>query len=209
MWNSSMPGFTDSMWIRFCRTITDIYIDSFKHTILEFDVGRISWSLAGWNAEGEKIIRNNQETMREARQFFEYLLKQQIFLAFNGLSDETQPLLPDSKETQNGVTRSLHLLIQAKHHRLPVGLEAMSPVYAPRMRNIGAIGQVVCYIDPDRLIFFATLPSLIDYERHGKSTKNQLSLQAFKPARIAELARQADDLLRVTDTEKYCTGGGR
>jgi len=191
---SSMPGFSESFWIAFCRKMTDVYLASFKKTQLEFDVGRISWALAG----------KDQKAIGEAQAFYQYLIDRKIFIAFNGLRDKLWPLLTGAANEPAGAKKSLLFLSQARRAHLSVGLEAYGPISLPEMQNTDAIGHVICSIEPDRLIFFTTFPSLINYQRHGANAANKPTIIRFLGPKLDDLIKLADRYLSMVDTDKYC-----
>jgi hypothetical protein len=197
---SAMPGFSDLVWIKYCRQITDIYLGAFKKTQVEFDVGRISWTSAG----------RDGNAVREAQKFYNYLLDRHVFIAFNGLRSDLHPLIESGKERQSpalaGAGRSLQFLLQAKQRHLPVGLEDFGPLSDAHMQNMRAIGDIVCFVRPDRLVFFALTASLKNFERFGRNSANQRMVQAIKP-RVSELTKLSDQQLKLAKVDQYCGSG--
>jgi hypothetical protein len=197
---SAMPGFNDLVWIKYCRQITDIYLDAFKKTQVEFDVGRISWTIAG----------RDGNAAQEAQNFYNYLLDRHVFIAFNGLRSDLRPLIESRQQGQPpalaGARRSLQFLLQAKQRHLPVGLEDFGPLSDAHMQNMRAIGDIVCFVRPDRLVFFALTASLQNFERFGRNPANQRMVQAIKP-RVPELMKLSNQQLKLANVEQYCGRG--
>jgi len=137
-------GFSEREWLDFTQRLAAIYFANFKHTQLEFDIGRLAWMAARGSAADRQAV--------EA--FIDNLLSHRVFLSFNGLNDESMALL-QQQVSANGLSVALQYLKRYKARGGSIGLEAAAPATAPTMRNIPAIRSVVATLKPDRLVLFS------------------------------------------------------
>jgi Beta-galactosidase len=73
--SAPLPGYTEDMWLQFCRRVTALYLAAFHRRELEFDIGRLSWMYALGSARDKTAVDG----------FVSYLLRNKVFLAFDGL----------------------------------------------------------------------------------------------------------------------------
>lgn len=174
---SAMPGFSDLLWVGYCRSMVALYRANFRSTRLEFDIGRIPWMMA----------LGPDASAAAARAFLESLVQAHVMIAFNGLaSDDAGMLRRDDGNTGPG--QALRFLAGARREGDRVGLES-GPL--SQMQDLLAIADAVRLVSPDRLIFFADVPAIID--------ENASIVRQLGPAQVPVLALKARVLLVLLD----------
>jgi hypothetical protein len=162
----AIPGYTDLSWIAYCRSMTAIFRSTFKHTQLEFDLGRVGVS---W-AEGDEVVK------RAADAFVEDLMAGKTFLQFNGLRDDTYENI--GGDAQNaGIQHILYYLREARGRGTAVGLEAFAPMTDPRMQNVVSIVKAVRALRPKLLVLFPDSAALVYYENRGDQPSNAAEMK--------------------------------
>ena len=141
---ASAAGFSERSWLDYTQRLATIYFENFKHTQLEFDIGRLAWMAA----RGSAVDRQAVDA------FIDVLLSHRVMLAFNGLNGDSLALL-QKPVPGSGLSLALRLLQRYKERGGNIGLEAANHAAAPAMRNIVAIQSVVGALKPDRLVMFS------------------------------------------------------
>src|ERR1700730_1405896 len=77
-----MSWFTNSLWIRFSRQVTELYLASFHKTRVEFDMLWTAIVAAG----ARNVTPITPGEQNEAQQFIDYVAGRNIFIAFNGIA---------------------------------------------------------------------------------------------------------------------------
>ena len=185
--SSPIAGYKEDMWLNYCRTVVAQYIQTFRRTELEFDIGRLSWMYSNGSTSDRIDVDN----------FVKYLARNRVLLAFDGLGSDSYEMLSSGLSDSNGVARSLFYIVQLKHEGYRVGLEAIGPVVGPRMTNIDGIARTIVSIVPNRLVFFQDFAALLNYSREGLNPRNDLTIRSLKADQINTFALGVKELLRA------------
>jgi hypothetical protein len=180
-----MRWFTNSLWIRFSRQVTEFYLASFHRTRLEFDMLWTAIVAAG--ARTATPITAGEQ--REAQQFIDYVAAKNIFIAYNGIAP------PPTKDAVKGATAAnpggtcigysprpdattpamdaapLAQVARLKQRGVAFGLEgnALSdPCMTPRR-----LSPLLRDYRPVRFVFFADAAAVINFAREGINDANR------------------------------------
>ena len=179
---ASMPGWSKSNWVRYCQQISDIYAGAFHKTQLEFDEGWIPIILA---------IGSPQEKTA-ARAFSNSLNDRHVFRAFNGMESQDFSIwqrgdVPAITLWHRCILTDLTELKTAKEAGCGIGLE--SGTFRETLWDVAAIANLVKAIQPNRLVLFNDVPSLVRHEREGGPPSKDLLNEVPAPTIAAETAR--------------------
>jgi hypothetical protein len=180
--SAPLPGYTEDMWLQFCRRVTALYLAAFHRRELEFDVGRLSWMYALGSARDKTAVDG----------FVSYLLRNKVFLEFDGLESSDLARLR-TPAPRDGIARSLSYLQMYKQSGGRIGLEAISTELDPKMADINSIIETVKIVEPNRLVFMSVLASAISYNLNGQNPQN--SVIGILGSRQREILDKADQLL--------------
>jgi hypothetical protein len=136
--------------VQYCRKITDLYLQAFKKSELEFDISRLPWIRAVGSAADAAAIDS----------LLEYLRAEHVFLAFDAWESADADLLSKAGPTRNGLVQGLRYLSDYKRMGGRIGLECFAPLRNSRMGtgdlgNAHKLAAAVLQLRPDRLVFFA------------------------------------------------------
>jgi hypothetical protein len=189
---ASIPGWSKSKWLTYCRQMTDIYEEAFHKSQLEFD--------EGWVSIAE--VYGTPEEQSAARAFLQYLNARHVFLAFNGLSTEDYPLWETRGSGQftpwqKTLITDLQNLQQAKASGCPIGLEAIGPTTGSQMKDLVLVADMVKALSPDRLILFNETAAVLHYQRDHTPGSLDTLLREIPKGRIESAAGQAAQFLQA------------
>jgi hypothetical protein len=144
-----MPGYRELDWVEYCRKVTAAYRKYFTKSELEVDISRFPWIRAVGSDEERSAIDAAIDS----------LLKDGVFLAFDGWEYADADLMRAEGPSRNGLVFSLRYLHDYKQKGGRVGLEAAATLASPHMatnntENILKLSDVVQYIHPDRIVLF-------------------------------------------------------
>jgi hypothetical protein len=188
---TGMPGFTNSLFISFSRRVTDSYLENFRKTRLEFDIG--------WTAIVAAGVRNatpiTPAEQQQARQLLDYIIDKKIFVAYNGVAPRPRVEVrgataanPDDvvcpgysprpdQNTPAGSAAAYAVLARLKQNGIPFGLEgnALSdPCQSPQR-----IGAILEFYKPARFVFFGDAAAVINFFQEGMNDSNRDEVKAL------------------------------
>ena len=159
------PKSSDSQWLDYCRKVTSLYTNSFKHTQLEFDIGTVA----------QAVGRGSVLDKAAASQFVNELLAKRIFLTFDGLQSSTKLSLPGGPKASSPIGFILSKLAEASHRYAGAGLEELRPITSPSMAEVPAMVEVILGTGVERLVVFSPTAGLLSREQNGVTPANKLA----------------------------------
>jgi hypothetical protein len=179
---ATMPGWSKLNWVHYCQQMADIYAGAFHRSQLEFD--------EGWIPIIEAIGTPAEQAA--ARAFSKSLNDRHVFRAFNGLESQDfsiwqQGDAPTVTLWHRCILTDLRELKAAKEAGCGIGLE--SGTFRETLWDVDAIANVVKAIEPDRLVLFNDVPSLLRHDREGGPPGADLLQEVPAPAIAPETAR--------------------
>jgi hypothetical protein len=178
--SAPMPGFTEDMWIQYSRRVIALYLAAFHRLELEFDISRLPWVYAIGSAHDKAA----------ADDLVGYLLRNKVFLAFNGLESADLGRLR-APAPRDGIARSLYYLQMYKRSGGRIGLEAISTELDPKMTDFNSVLETVKAVEPNRLVFMNLLASAINYKLHGPNPQNSIiGILGIRQAEILDKGQQ-------------------
>jgi hypothetical protein len=189
---NTMPGWSNIAWIKYCRSVADAYLRSFKRTRLEFDIARLGWISANGTAKDRAA----------ANALIDYLNGRNVFLAMNGF-DTDNIAQWKSKAWKNGTARSLEWIASRERSGNDAGLEG-APLFVPLLKDVDALAAAFREIGANRLVLFSDVAGALNYERNGPNSKNETTRQALSPQTLSLVTDHAKRLLGLLGfKEKY------
>jgi hypothetical protein len=188
---TGMPGFTNSLFITFSRKVTDFYLESFRKTRLEFDIGWTAIVAAG--AKTATPITANEP--KEAQEFLDYVIGRNIFIAFNGIGPQPKKKVPGAtaanhegvvcpgysahpdRDTSATDAAPYAQVARLRQKGISFGLEgnALSdPCEAPQR-----IGAILEFYRPVRVVFMGDAAALINFLREGVNDANRSEVESL------------------------------
>jgi hypothetical protein len=147
--NSQSFGFTETDWLEYCKWITRRFVEKFKSTRLEVDIGRLAWI----SARGDQLRR------REVAEYVDELRTANCLLAFDGLGSSSYQKL-NEPDPADGEAQALEILRNYETHGGAIGLEAVQHLGTARMHDLHAIRSAIQFLHPARIVFFHDLVSM-------------------------------------------------
>ena len=183
---SRIPGWSNRAWLVYCRHMTDIYLQNFSRTQLEFDLDRVGWVYAlGTDAD-----------RADADQFIDYLQSKHVFLAVDGL-DTANITAWRIQQTSSGIARDFQYLQEQHAAGRAIGLEAGHTFSNPLFTDADVIAAAVLAIGADRLVLFADAPATLNFRRFGLTPQNEITISIMAPAVRQSIADRAERLLTL------------
>ena len=145
-----MAGYDEEQWLAYCRRAVVPFFEAFRRTQLCFDIGRLSGMAGAGGPAAAAHVQSFLDTLRAHR----------VLLAFDGLSGDS---LDGLRNPRAGLHPVFAHLQRYEAQGGPIGLEALGPLFNPRMANVDAIVEVVEALRPQRLVLFGDVaPDLLD-----------------------------------------------
>jgi hypothetical protein len=197
---TGMPGYTNHMWTDYSRKVTELYFASFHKSRLEFDMGWMAIVAYGVKT----ITPSTASEQKEAREFLDYLVRRNVFIAFNGIAPQTTnapvgttAINPEAATCAGYDPRqpgAYMFLAELGRRGIAFGLEGnslQSACEAPR--NIGPILE---QSRPQRFVFFADTAGLINFHRQGLNEVNRFAVDWATNILVPWFKGSKDDIRR-------------
>lgn len=181
------PGYTFQRYIEYLSKILDLFQVSFKRTSVEFDISFIPWGYTFGKADDKS----------KADQFVERLQKEDVFLAFNGWESNASIWFDHSELPGFALNRLMHYLRQDVASGASIGLEAIGPIFVPKMGDNQMLALLAERLNPSRVVFFGSDAAGVLYVRSG-SSKQTLDSEAYmqgRPVSLTQLGMRSIDLI--------------
>ena len=197
---TGMPGYTNHMWIDYSRKVNELYFASFRKSRLEFDMGWMAIVAYGVKT----ITPSTASEQKEAREFLDYLVRRNVFIAFNGIAPPsanapagTTAINPEAASCPNYDPRqpgAYMFLAELGRRRIAFGLEGnslQSACEAPR-----SIGPILEHLRPRRFVFFGDTAGLINFRRRGLNEVNRFAVDWATNMLVPWFKGSKDDVRR-------------